>query len=79
VHARKTPTTVVAIEITALFQTQRAKGWSLITEAKLAQDHWAGHGMTARSRSRAVGSAGTSAMASVCFPEKAIVMTQRTG
>ena len=39
----------------------------------------AGHGITARSRSQNVGLDGTSAMARLCLPEKAIERTQRTG
>jgi hypothetical protein len=46
---------------------------------KFWNDQWAGQGTTARSRSQEVASGGTSAMARLCRPEKAIEITQRTG
>ena len=78
-HARKTPTIVVATETIALLRTHVAKGWSAKTEVKFEKEISAGHGVTARRRSQNVGSGGTSAMARLCLPEKAIERTQRTG
>ena len=73
------PSSVVKMATTTLFRTQRPKGWSVITDVKLVVDHCWGQGITARSRCRKDGSDGTSAMASVCRPEKAMLITQRTG
>src|SRR5512147_391545 len=79
VQARKTPRIVVAAATTTLFPSQRANGWSVMTETKFEKDQWSGHGATARSRSSQVGSGGRSAMARACPPENAIETTQRIG
>jgi hypothetical protein len=79
VEARNTPTTVVAAATTAEFSSQRPKGWSANTPAKLDSEISLGQGMMARSRSKKVGSAGSSTKARVCWPENATVSTQRIG
>jgi hypothetical protein len=79
VQARNTPTTVVDSATMALLKIQRRNGCSVSTSVKLLSDHWLGQGMTARNRSRNDGSDGTSAKARFWVPEKATLMTHRTG
>src|SRR6476619_6237284 len=79
VQERKTPAMVLKTATTVLLRTQRANGWSVITETKFEADQCSGKGMTARSRSLNCGSAGRSAMARLCLPEKAMLMTHSTG
>ncbi len=63
----------------ALLRIHVENGWSWKTDVKFEREMSAGHGITARSRSQNVGLDGTSAMARLCLPEKAIERTQRTG
>jgi hypothetical protein len=79
VQARKTPRTVVAAATIALFKSHKPKGWSVKTDVKFDTENSAGHGIIPRIRSIRVAFDGTSAIARLCLPEKAIEKTHRIG
>ena len=62
-----------------LLSSQRANGWSAKSDRKLSRETFSGQGRTARTCCQSVALGGTSAMARLCPPEKAIVTTHRMG